>query len=146
MLCDTTSSYPDKIDDMIFFQDNNLEKNDVIKEYENLIAQGKYDDANRYINQQKGLYGYFADYFNLIENKIYRTQDHLLKKPPKEQSFIYYDGDNFPLGLHILLNSFTNEELKNLTNEELGYITNIDANGNLSDYRNLCNYKNIIWI
>lgn len=131
---------------MIFFQDNNLENVGIINQYENLIAQGKYDEANAFINQQKGVYGYFADFFNAIENRIYNTQDYLLKKPPKEQSFIYYDGDDFPLGQHLLLSAFGHDELSNYTHEELQYITNIDANGNQSDYRNLYNYKNVIWI
>jgi len=67
---------------MIFFQDNNLEKIDIIDTYNKLISQGKYTEANQYINQQEGIYGYFADFFNVIENRIYNLQDYLLQKPP----------------------------------------------------------------
>lgn len=78
---------------MIFYQDNNLEKIEIINHYNELISQGKYNDANKYINQQEGIYGFFADFFNLIENRIYTLQDYLLQKPGKKQPFIYYDGE-----------------------------------------------------
>lgn len=91
MLCNPASYYPGKVDKMIFFQDNNLEKIEIINNYENLAAQGKYSEANDYINQQEGVYGFFADFFNLIENRIYSLQEYLLSKPPKQQPFIYYD-------------------------------------------------------
>ena len=45
---------------MTFFQDNDLENIEIIAQYENLIAQGKDSQVNTYINQQKGIYGYFA--------------------------------------------------------------------------------------
>lgn len=80
MLCNPTSYYPDKIDDMTFFQDVNLETYPVMKEYERIISSGKYDEANEYINQQSGIYGYFADFFNLVENRIYTWQNYLLNK------------------------------------------------------------------
>lgn len=95
MLCNVNSIYPDGVDPMLFFQDNNLGKIEIINEYENLISQGKYDEANTYINQQEGIYGYFADFFNALENRIYNTQDYLLSKPPKWQPFFYCDCEEF---------------------------------------------------
>lgn len=94
MLCNTTSYYPDGIDRMIFFQDNDLEKTDIINTYNELISQQKYTDASKYINQQKGVYGYFADFFNAIENRIYNLQDYLLQKPPIKKQFIHFDADD----------------------------------------------------
>lgn len=93
MLCNTLSDYPGKIDDMTFFQDNDLEKIAIIDQYENLIAQGKYSEANIYIDQQKGIYGYFADFFNLLENRIYSLQEYLLSKE-KKQPFIFHDEED----------------------------------------------------
>ncbi len=99
MLCNTTSHYPDGVDTMLFFQDNDLEKTDIIDTYNNLIAQDKYTEASAYINQQDNVYGYFADFFNAIENRIYNLQKYLLEKPPKKQPFIYYElqDDEEPL-------------------------------------------------
>ena len=98
MLCNPVSYYPNKIDEMTFFQDNNLEKIEIIKHYNSLIAQEKYSEASEYIEQQEGVYGFFADYLNLIENRIYALQEHLLNKPPKNQPFVYYDEEvHFPM-------------------------------------------------
>ena len=93
MLCNPASYYPNKVDEMIFFQDNILENIEIINHYNSLIADGKYSEASDYIEQQEGVYGFFADYFNLIENRIYTLQDHLLNKPPKKQPFIFYDEE-----------------------------------------------------
>ena len=56
MLCNPTSHYPRKIDNMIFFQDNNLENVEIMNHYNNLITQEKYSEASIYINQQKCIY------------------------------------------------------------------------------------------
>ncbi len=80
MLCNPISYYPDKVDELIFFQDNSLEKEEFVNNYNHLISQGKYTEANDYLNQQKDVYGYFADFFNLLENRIYHLQNHLLTK------------------------------------------------------------------
>ena len=94
MLCNTTSYFPDGIDPMIFFQDNDLEKIDIINTYNNLISQGKYTEASNYINQQEGVYGYFADFFNAIENRIYSTQEYLLQKEPIKKQYVFFDSNN----------------------------------------------------
>ncbi len=97
MLCSSVSDYPNKIDDMTFFQDNNLENIEIINHYNNLIAQGKYSEASDYISQQEGVYGFFADYFNLIENRLDTLQEHLLNKP-KKQPFTYYNKTDLLTG------------------------------------------------
>ena len=55
----------------------------VMEQYDNLISQGKYTEANNYISQQDGIYLFSADFFNLIENRISATQNYLLTKQPK---------------------------------------------------------------
>lgn len=94
MLCYTMSHYPDGVDKMIFFQDVSLDQMDIMNQYNNLICQGKFSEANKFISQQEGICGYFADFLNAIENRIYNLQNHLIEKPPKEQPFIYYELDN----------------------------------------------------
>lgn len=101
MLCNPVSYYPIKIDEMTFFQDNDLEKVEIINTYGSLVAQGRYSEAIDYINQQKGIYGFFADFFNLIENRIYNLQQFLLQKPPKEQLLLYYN-EKVILSIHTL--------------------------------------------
>lgn len=77
---------------MIFFQDNDLEHIDIINNYNKLIALGKYTDANKYIQLHKDVYGYFAEYFNAIENRIYNTQKYLLSKEPIKKQFVIFDS------------------------------------------------------
>ena len=116
MLCNSASYYPSKVDEMIFFQDNNLEKVETINHYNSLIAQGNYSEANDYINQQEGIYGFFADFLNLIENRIYTLQEYLLQKPPKKQPFIYYEEEiRFPMEeLHIFSDTDEEEDLSSI--------------------------------
>lgn len=83
MTCNPTSYFPDKIDEMIFFQDINLENYKILETYESLISCGNFDEANDFIGQQSSLYGYFADFFNAIENRIYNCQNYLLNKEKK---------------------------------------------------------------
>lgn len=83
-MINTTSQYPNLIDPMLFFQDNNWDNIDIINTYNNLIAQEKYNEANEFISQQDNIYGYFADYFNAIENRIESLQGYLLTKVKKE--------------------------------------------------------------
>jgi len=117
MLCNPVSCYPNKIDEMIFFQDNNLDSVEIMNHYNNLIAQGKYSEASDYINQQEGIYGFFADFFNLIENRIYNLQEYLLNKPPKKQPFIYYDEkEHYSINdLHIFTDTDEEEDLSSIT-------------------------------
>lgn len=83
MLCNPTSFYPAKVDPLLFFQDVNLEKAQIMKAYQQLIKKGKYDEANEYINRQEGIFGYFAVFLNAIENRIFSLQQHLLTIEPK---------------------------------------------------------------
>lgn len=87
MLCSPISGYPEKIDPLIFFQDVDLEKQKNMQEYNNLIAKGEYNKANEYISKQE-ICGYFADYFNAIENRIYNLQGYLLTIEPKQPFII----------------------------------------------------------
>lgn len=103
---------------MFFFQDNDLTKVDIINTYNNLIAQGKYTEANQYIDQQEDVYGFFADFFNALENRIYNLQKYLLQKPPKKRYFFYWDEceQNDQL-------SFSHDDLESMTHEQLSQYT-----------------------
>lgn len=116
MSCNSISYYPSKIDEMTFFQDNDLEKVEIMNHYNELIFQGKYTEASDYISQQENIYGFFADYFNLIENRIYNTQEYLLNKPPKKQPFIHYDEEeHFSTNeLHVFTDTDEEEDLSSL--------------------------------
>lgn len=87
---DLVSQYPYTVDEMFFFQDNNLDNVEVINTYNHLITQGKYREAEQYISQQEQVYGFFANYLNAIENRIYNLQEYLLTKH-KKNAFVFSD-------------------------------------------------------
>lgn len=91
MSCNPVSNYPDSIDPLIFFQDVSLEKLEIMRMYNELVTQNKYSEATEFINDQN-ICGYFADYFNAIENRIYNLQNYILTKKPK-QPFVSSDNE-----------------------------------------------------
>lgn len=109
MLYDPTSYYPQKIDERIFFQDNDIEKTEIINQYYKLISKGKYDESNDYISQQEGVHGLFADYLNALENRIHNLQEYLLNEEPKKNPFMMSDAE--PIGTHSALTGYTNAQL-----------------------------------
>ena len=86
------SFYPAKVDPLLFFQDIALEKANAMETYYRLIKRGTYDAANKYIQSQEGICGYFAVFFNAIENRIDNLQGHLLTLVPK-QPFVSSDTE-----------------------------------------------------
>ena len=135
MLCNPLSLYPDKIDPLIFFQDVSLEKVEIMETYDHLIKNGKYSDASEYINIQSDIYGYFADFLNAIENRIYNLQEYLLTIEPKKL-FIYSDIDP-SFGTHAILSDYSNDALSEYTHEEISTLTD--------NYNQISN-KEKIWI
>lgn len=91
MLCNPVSKFPEEIDPMIFFQDVKLQKKEIMDRYNKLIADGRYSEANDFINQYDGIYLYSADFFNLIENRIYKLQSYLLNTKKPKFPFTFSD-------------------------------------------------------
>lgn len=92
MLFNPISNYPDSIDPMIFFQDIDLTQVEVMDTYDLLISQGRYGDADSYMEEQNGIHGYFADYFNAIENRLFQLQKYLLSVEPR-RPFVSSDSE-----------------------------------------------------
>lgn len=128
--CNPISNYPVKVDELVFFQDNDLENINVVNEYNRLINEGKYDEAIQYVADNGNIYGFFADFFNLIENRIYTLQEYESEKykTPKRQPFVYYDFMSYDLtvftntgeqetteNLYIFSNDETSEQFEELT-------------------------------
>lgn len=79
MIYQSNSSFPSKVDPLIFFQDIDISQVPILTEYQKFVKREMYDDANEYIDS-KDLHGYCAGLFNLIENRIDAAQKHLLTK------------------------------------------------------------------
>lgn len=97
--CNPISNYPTEVDGLVFFQDNDLENIGFVNEYNRLIDKKKYDEANKFINENGSIYGFFADFFNLIENRIYNLQEYESDKykTPKIQPFAHYTFTSYDL-------------------------------------------------
>lgn len=91
-LINPISLFPDAIDEMVFFQDNDIERMDTVNVYNDLILQGRYTDANKYIEEHSEVYGFFAPYLNAIENRISNLQEYLLTKQ-KKNPFVLSDEE-----------------------------------------------------
>lgn len=78
MLVNQESYYPNKIDECLFFQDADLEHLPIMDEFQSIMAQKGYTEANKYMNQQDGIFGAFAGFFNAYENRLYNLQNYLL--------------------------------------------------------------------
>lgn len=77
MQYDYTSVFPNGFDDRTFFCDVDIKNKPIIDAYNNLISQGKFTDANIFINSHNGIHNYSADLWNFIETKIKNTQEYL---------------------------------------------------------------------
>ena len=84
------SFYPAKAVSLLFFQNINLEKVNVINHH--LLHIQKCNIANDYISQQEGICRYFSAFLNAIENRIYSLQKHLPTIEPT-QSFVSSDSE-----------------------------------------------------
>lgn len=74
------SSFPSIVDDIAFISDVNLDTLEIYKQHRDLIVDGKYTEASNYLNQQTGITPVNADFFNMLENRIYQTQLYVKDK------------------------------------------------------------------
>lgn len=74
------SAFPENTDDLYFISDVNLETQDIYKHHKQLVNNGKYSEASEYLNQQTGITPVNADFFNMLENRIYNTQIYVSAK------------------------------------------------------------------
>lgn len=72
------SQYPTTIDELIFFHDVSINDLEFVKLYDELIAQQAYGEANALLEEYSSHVAYSAELYNLIENRIYALQSHLL--------------------------------------------------------------------
>lgn len=107
MLCNEISSYPNKVDEMTFFQDVSLNTIEYRNEYQRLLSKGNYSEAAEYINRQNDIHGYFACFFNMLENRIYALQENLLRSASTHEYLSKYS--------HEALSQYTYEELTQLS-------------------------------
>ena len=77
-MIDVTSNYPTSIDPLMYCSDISIAQSETISEYEQYIAAGNYEDAYDLL-ENTNIFGWFADYLNMLENRIYTLQTYLLE-------------------------------------------------------------------
>lgn len=75
----TISSFPNKVDNLIFFQDIDIENKKIFIKYQELLHQEKYLEASQFLEASNISY-YGADICNLLENMVYNLQNYLKQK------------------------------------------------------------------
>lgn len=75
-----SSSFPNSVDDIAFISDVNLDTLEIYKYHKDLVNNQKYTEASNYLNQQTGITPVNADFFNMLENRIYQTQLYVKDK------------------------------------------------------------------
>lgn len=68
---------PNKVDDLIFFEDISYDQKPIWDEFEDLIAIGDYAGAQALAKSYGDLHGYFADLYNMMVNRLYAVQNLL---------------------------------------------------------------------
>lgn len=78
-MIDSASKFPDEIDTLRYYSDVTISQKDTMDEYVKLIGEKKYTEAYELISEST-IFGWFADYFNMVENRICSTQKYLVEE------------------------------------------------------------------
>lgn len=73
------SIFPNNLDQRTFFCDVDIKNKPDWDYYLKLLEQGKYSEANTFLNQ-KPIHSYSSGIFNFLEEKTKNTQDYILKQ------------------------------------------------------------------
>mgnify|MGYP006962266115 FL=1 len=89
----STSAYPQAVDDIMFISDVSLDTIGISRQHNNLTNNGSYTKAHEYINSLSAVTPVDAGFFNMLENRIYQTQ--LFVKALTKTVISFY-GDSQP--------------------------------------------------
>lgn len=84
----TTSIFPNNIDDRSFMSDVDLEHLDLLEQYKILINKKMYNEAAGLLEHSDSFY-YGAHVFNMLEDRLYRIGEYLINEKKKEDIGFY---------------------------------------------------------
>lgn len=84
----TESNYPSTVDDLIFYQDADINKQEFIKQYNQLIANEQYDEAYAF-RDTNGLHCLNAELINMLINRTKKLQEKAITLQKKDK--IYFE-------------------------------------------------------
>lgn len=84
------SNYPSTVDDLIFYQDADINKQKLIQQYNQLITNEQYDEAYAF-RDENGLHCLNAELINMLINRTKKLQEKILTL--QKEKNIYFDTD-----------------------------------------------------
>ena len=79
---DVESRFPSEVDDLLCLNDVDLEQLPISNQHKELILEERYTEAGELL-ESSNIDSMCASLFNLLENRIYATQYHLINKHTK---------------------------------------------------------------
>lgn len=95
----TSSVFPNSIDDLIFFQDVDIPQKDILTTHREHINNHRYTEGTDYLQNSGIPHSYCSDLFNMFENRLYAVQKRLIEEP-KETNITQYHQYDEPTGNH----------------------------------------------
>lgn len=95
----TSSVFPNAIDDLIFFQDVDIPKKDILQTHREHINHHRYSEGTDYLQNSGIPHAYCSDLFNMFENRLYAVQKRMIDEP-KESNITQYHQNDEPNGDH----------------------------------------------
>lgn len=74
----SAGTIPNRVDDLIFFEDINKDQLTIWNEFERIMATGDYNAAHNFIKGYAEIHGYFGDLYNLMIDRIKAVQNFLV--------------------------------------------------------------------
>lgn len=75
-MIDAASNFPTSVDPLEYYSDVSIGQKEIMDQYDNYIAKNQYTEAYKLISESS-IFGWFADYFNMVENRINSVQTYL---------------------------------------------------------------------
>lgn len=74
----SAGTIPNRVDDLIFFEDIDKDQLSIWNEFERIMSTGDYNAAQTFIKGYADVHGYFGDLYNLMVNRIKAVQNFLV--------------------------------------------------------------------
>lgn len=97
-MIETTSKFPTEIDALNYYSNVSISQKDTADNYATLVKKRQYTEAQKVLSDSD-LFGWFAEYFNMIENRVYAVQNYLknecVAKHPKQDLYTTDEPTDF---------------------------------------------------
>lgn len=89
------SNFPESVDDLIFYQDADIDKQEAIKQYNQLINSGDYEGAYQ-VRDTNNLHCLNAELVNMLINRTKKLQKQAITLTTRERNYFETDRPENP--------------------------------------------------